>query len=131
MCQHWAESALQSKFTLGGYTACGILLVWYANRDGNGIPFNGFQLKLLTTEARLHMHKYSACAWHAPDMHMQASSEADPPPAKGTAFGIVAASLRKTFLLFTFLLFTLPYFSPVFYLCALQILTMICGYCIQ
>ena len=72
------------------------------------------------------------------------------PNSKGTAFGIVAASLRKTFLLllfyfpfiyffiFLFLLFSLYFFLfyfvlffTLFYLCALKILTMICEYYIR
>ena len=41
------------------------------------------------------MHQYSVFAWSALNVHMHFRSEAAPPPAKGTAFGVVAASLRK------------------------------------
>ena len=61
------------------------------------------------------MHQYSVCAWPALNVHMYFRSEAAPPPAKGTAFGIVAASLRKPFLLFTFLLFPFLFFTFILF----------------
>ena len=34
-----ALTAMAAYSAVGGYTACGIPLVWSANRNGNGIPF--------------------------------------------------------------------------------------------
>ena len=71
---------------------------------------------------RLHTHQYSVCAWPALNVHMDFRSEA----AEGTAFGVVAASLRKPFLLFPFLLFPFFYFYTFYFILFLTSFLFVC-----